>query len=87
MAHFAKLENNIVRQVIVIDNQVITDENGVEQEQLGINFCKSLYGEDTEWKQTSYNANFRGSYAGVGMIYDPTTDEFKFPILEEEVAE
>jgi len=86
MAHFAKLENNAVTQVIVVNNEVITDENGIEQEQLGIDFCKSLFGEDTEWKQTSYNGNFRGLYAGVGMIYDPVQDIFYTPesTVEEE---
>jgi hypothetical protein len=76
MAHFAKIENNIVRQVIVINNDVLKDQNGREQESLGIAFCKSLYGEDTEWVQTSYNATFRGKYAGSGDIYNSTIDEF-----------
>jgi len=87
MAHFARVENNIVREVIVINNEVITDENGIEQEQLGIDFCKSLYGQDTEWIQTSYNGNFRGRYAGSGMIYDAELDEFIYPQTEEEVTE
>lgn len=83
MAHFARIDaDNIVREVIVINNEVITDENGIEQEQLGIDFCKSLYGEDTEWKQTSYNGNFRGRYAGSGMIYDPIKDEFNYLTIE-----
>lgn len=75
MAHFAKLENNIVTQVIVVNNEVLLDENGVEQESIGVQFCQDLFGG--EWKQTSYNANFRGRYAGIGMIYDPIADEFK----------
>jgi hypothetical protein len=79
MAHFARIEDNIVREVIVINNEAIIDSNGVEQEQLGINFCKSLYGQDTEWVQTSYNGNFRGMYASTGMIYDPELDIFKYP--------
>lgn len=89
MAHFAKLENNVVTQVIVVNNEVITDSNGVEQEQLGIDFCKSLYGQNTEWKQTSYNGNFRGRYAGVGMLYDSELDIFYTlePTVEEEVTE
>ena len=77
MAHFAQINSdNIVEQVIVINNEVIEDENGVEQESIGIAFCKSLFGEDTEWVQTSYNNNFRGLFAGSGMIYDPELDEF-----------
>ena len=73
MAHFAKLENNIVTQVIVVNNEEVPDEA------TGIAFCKSLYGEDTEWVQTSYNGNFRGQFAGLGMTYDPVVDEFVIP--------
>lgn len=76
MAHFARIENNVVQQVIVINNEVITDENGNEQESLGIAFCKSLFGENTQWVQTSYNGNFRGVYAGQASHYDPQKDEF-----------
>lgn len=71
MAHFAKIEDGIVREVIVVHN----DE--VPNEATGIAFCKSLFGEDTEWVQTSYNGNFRGTFAGVGMTYDPVADVFK----------
>lgn len=70
MAHFAKIQNNIVSQVIVIDNKMLLDDNGVEQESIGIDFCKSLYGADTEWVQTSYNATVRGKYASLGDIWD-----------------
>lgn len=80
MAHFARLEDNTVREVIVINNEVITDANGQEQEQLGINFCKSLYGADTEWVQTSYNGTFRGKYAGAGDKWDGTN--FVLPVSE-----
>jgi hypothetical protein len=76
MAHFAQLNNNFVTQVIVVNNEEVPDEA------TGIAFCKSLYGEDTEWIQTSYNANFRGRFAGLGMIYDPELDEFLSPQVE-----
>jgi hypothetical protein len=79
MAHFAKIEDGIVRQVIVINNEVIGNAEGTDGEALGVAFCKSLYGEDTEWKQTSYNGNFRKRYAGAGMTYDPDKDEFTVP--------
>jgi len=76
MAHFAKLnEENIVEQVIVIDNEVITDENGQEQESLGQAFCQQLLGHDN-WKQTSYNGSFRKNYAGIGYRYDEVRDAF-----------
>ena len=55
MAYFAKLNsNNIVEQVISVHNNELLD-NGIESEAKGIAFCKSLYGQDTNWKQTSYN--------------------------------
>lgn len=79
MAHFARMEDNIVREVIVVNNDVIKDESGVEQEALGIAFCKSLYGDNTEWLQTSYNGSFRGKYAGSGDKYDAELDEFVSP--------
>lgn len=70
MAHFAKLdENNVVTQVIVVHNNELMD-NGVESEAKGIAFCQSLF-PNTNWKQTSYNGNFRKNYAGIGYSYLP----------------
>jgi hypothetical protein len=76
MAHFAQLdENNTVIQVIVVhNNELMLD--GEENETRGIVFCKSLYGEETRWKQTSYNGNIRKNYAGFGYTYDATRDAF-----------
>lgn len=77
MAHFAQLnENNIVTQVIVINNDDILDQNGNESEQLGIQVCKNLLGQNTNWAQTSYNANFRKNYAGIGFTFDSGRDAF-----------
>lgn len=81
MAHFAKIEDGIVRQVDAVANAALLDENGVEQESLGIALLKSIYGEDTEWVQTSYNATFRGKYAGAGDIWDG--ENFVSPTIEE----
>ena len=70
MAHFAQLDdNNVVTQVIVVGNSDTADVNGVESENIGVAFCQSLLGADTNWKQTSYNGNMRGNYAGIGMKY------------------
>ena len=70
MAHFAQLDdNNVVTQVIVVGNDDITDVNGNEVESIGVAFCQRLLGADTNWKQTSYNGNMRGNYAGIGMKY------------------
>lgn len=80
MAHFAELDaNNIVLRVLVVSNDDITDENGQEQEHLGISFMQGLLGPDTRWVQTSYNGNFRGKYAGIGDTYDPVADVFVSP--------
>lgn len=74
MAHFARIKNETVQQVIVVNNAEL-DDNGTESEAKGIAFCKSLFGEDTEWVQTSYNGNpingkDRGPYAGIGYTWD-----------------
>lgn len=80
MAHFAKLDsNNIVQQIVVINNAVLLDSEGNEVEQLGVDFCKSLYGVNTSWIQTSYNGNFRKQYAGVGYFYHNKNDIFVAP--------
>jgi len=87
MASFAKIENNIVITVVSVVNDVLKDSNGVEQEQLGINFLKTLYNEpNAVWKQTSYNTvggihllggtPFRKNHAGIGYIYDSNRDAF-----------
>ena len=79
MAHFAQLdENNTVTQVIVVANDELLLD-GVENETKGIMFCKSLFGEDTRWVQTSYNGNKRKNYAGIGYTYDPVNDHFFAP--------
>ncbi len=81
MAHFAELNSdNIVLRVLVVENYMIKDEQGNEQEQIGIDFLKSLFGSDSIWKQTSYNGNFRKNYAGIGDIYDVTRDAFISPM-------
>jgi len=70
MAHFAKLDaNNVVEQVIVVANQDTADSSGVETEAIGVALCQKLTGGTTNWKQTSYNGNFRGNYAGIGYTY------------------
>ena len=81
MAHFAELDaDNIVLRVIVVSNDMLLNEDGNEVEAIGINFCQSLFGTDTSWVQTSYNANFRKNYAGIGYTYDATRDAFISPM-------
>jgi hypothetical protein len=78
MAHFAKLVNGTVDQVIVVSNEDILVD-GVENEAKGITFLRKLFGQDTEWIQTSYNGNFRKKYAGIGDTYDEINDVFISP--------
>jgi hypothetical protein len=81
MAHFAELDsNNVVLRVIVVDNKDTSDANGVEKEYIGAAFCERVLGGT--WKQTSYNGNFRGRYAGIGYTYDAQLDEFLAPVVE-----
>lgn len=78
MAHFAELdESNIVKRVIVVNNNDILDKDGNESEVIGISFCKKLLGG--EWIQTSYNSTFRKHYAGKGYTYDKIRDAFISP--------
>lgn len=73
MADFAKLvENNVVAQVIVVNDDALGNLPFPESEPVGIAFCQSLFGADTRWVQTSYNADFRYNYAGIGYTFDPT---------------
>jgi hypothetical protein len=81
MAHFACLdENNIVTQVIVVSNEDTSDVNGNEVEEIGVAFCKKLLGADTNWKQTSYNNNFRVRYAGINYTFSEELNAFIPPI-------
>ena len=69
MAHFAKLDsNNSVIGVLVVGNSN-TGGGELATENVGIAFLQNMCGDDTNWKQTSYNRNFRGNYAGIGYTY------------------
>lgn len=77
MAHFAELDNNNnVLRVIVVANEELIDSNGIESEYKGILFCKSLFGQETNWIQTSYNGSFRKNFAGIGFTWDKNLDAF-----------
>ena len=83
MAHFAQLDqNNQVTQVIVLSNAAVGDEYPAS-ESVGQSFIADTLRLDGVWKQTSYNGNFRGTYAGIGYTYDEELDEFVRPQVEE----
>jgi len=86
MSHFAKVENGIVTQVIVVEQDVLDS---------------GAFGDPASWVQTSYNTHggqhpegrpLRKNYAGIGSIYDSTRDAFYAPqpypswVLEEETC-
>jgi len=86
MASFAKIGlNSKVIAVVSVNNEVLKDSNGVEREELGIQFLNELYGWPI-WKQTSYNTragihaeggtSFRKNHAGIGYTYDEDRDAF-----------
>jgi hypothetical protein len=71
MAHFCKLGiGNIVERVEVVSNDIATTE------QAGVEFLQNLYKDRAVWKQTSYNANIRKNFGGIGYKYDQTKDAF-----------
>ena len=77
MAHFAEIDSDDkVLRVIVIGNNDCLDGEGNESEAKGIEYCKSLFGQSTNWVQTSYNGNIRGYFAAIGATYDRTADAF-----------
>lgn len=66
MAHFAKLNNNEVIDIVVVNNnELIVDD--IEIEEIGVNFLISLFNHPY-WKQTSYNT--RG---GIHYLPDSNT--------------
>ena len=76
MAHFAKLdENGVVLEVHCVHNDELL-VNGVEVEAKGVEFLTNWSGGYINWKQTSYNGNFRKCYAGIGYSYDAQRDAF-----------
>jgi len=80
MAHFAKVNNeNIVEEILVINNNVILDDDGIESELKGREFLIATFGSSL-WVQTSYNGTIRKNYAGIGYTYDTIRDSFIPPI-------
>jgi hypothetical protein len=68
MAHFARIENGVVREVIVVAN------DDAPTEAAGQAFIAAI-GLAGDWVQTSYNNNpvegkSRGKYAGIGDVWD-----------------
>jgi hypothetical protein len=84
VAHFARVENGAVREVIVIADDDCAGGDFPASEVVGQAFIAGL-GLAGEWRQTSYNHNFRGTYAGIGFTYDAVNDVFVAPEVSEVV--
>jgi hypothetical protein len=82
MAHFAKVENGVVQQVIVVANDDCGGGEFPESEPIGQAFIASL-GLQGDWLQTSYSGSFRGRYAGIGFEYSEDSDTFVAPEVPE----
>ncbi|BCV06298.1 MAG: hypothetical protein CM15mV130_010 [Caudoviricetes sp.] len=77
MAHFCKInKDNFVEDFHCHCNEQLLDEDGEEQEALGLSFIKDVLKFDGDWKQCSYNNNIRGNYPADGYTYDEENDEF-----------
>ena len=93
MAHAARIDSSgIVREVLVVDDDKFVDGTGkllgqkvgtFPQDQLLMDYMESIGLHDPasseEWRFTSYNNNFRGTYAGQGYTYDKFADVFMPP--------
>lgn len=84
MAHFAQIENNICTNVIVVANDDCGGGDYPASEPIGQAFIASL-GLTGVWLQTSYHANFRGVYAGIGWTFDAINNVFVAPPTPEPV--
>ena len=96
MAHFALVgPDNVVQYAVRVENARITDENGVEQEQLGIDYLNEVDPPEIEgsfWVQTSYNHNFNRWFAQPGALYFPgkgftASEPVPYTILNEETLQ
>jgi hypothetical protein len=86
MAHFAEIKDGLVGQILVIANEDCGGGDFPNSEPIGQAFIASL-GLEGEWLQTSFNNNFRGTYAGIGYTYDPATQDFIAPPAPEPLIE
>ena len=77
MAHAARIEDGIVREVIVVPDDLDATESDAAIE----SFIHSI-GLSGTWTRTSYNGNIRGTYAGIGYTYDSLNDVFVAPVVD-----
>ena len=79
MAHFAEIDSdNKVLRVVVACNEDVNANGGDQSESAAEHFKTvaplSILG--VKWVQTSYNSNFRNTFASIGFTYDEANDVF-----------
>ena len=86
MAHFARVEDGIVREVIVVNNSDCGGGDYPDSNPIGQAFIASI-GLNGQWEQTSYSGSFRSKYAGQGDTFDAVADAFVSPVVAEPVVD
>ena len=81
MAHFARIEDGVVREVIVVNNDAIDGGHFPASEPLGQAMLAES-GFTGEFLQCSYSGSFRGAYPGQGWTYDAQADAFVPPVVD-----
>jgi hypothetical protein len=78
MGYFAKIDAGVVTEVISISNDVLGEPTVTfpDTEGAGRAFIANTLRLEGEWRQTSFNGNFRGTYAGIGYTFDAVRDVF-----------
>jgi hypothetical protein len=80
MANFAQLNSeNLVIQVLVVSEENCGMKNFPESEPIGTEYLRSVFGQDTNWAQTSYNGTFRYNYAGINYLFIEESQAFVAP--------
>lgn len=72
MAHFARIEENTVWEIIVVTNDSISDSPFPESELLGQTMLTDS-GFAGDWLQCSYSGSFRGAFPGTGWTWKPNS--------------
>ena len=73
MAHYAYINGEGIVMTVIVGKDETELINGLDAE--------TYYAQGTPWlvKRTSYNANIRKNYAGIGYTYDAVRDAFIAP--------
>lgn len=80
MAHFARIEDGVVQQVVAVKNAAINGGEFPDSEPLGQALLAES-GHAGDWLQCSYSESFRGAYPSKGWTYDAEADEFVPPAV------